>query len=1025
MDNIIDEYIYELTRAVGDGYSAIIDGVGDYNQPGTALFGVSQLSDLANKNIPYFGAVRMVDPTDSTYAATKAFRIEIPDIAKPEILINSASVAYDGQILNIKEQYLSYARDFADIYPADYIYGVVAGFPIAEAEKASSMNTVLVLADTPQYSHTLPVDNIIVATNLGFPLLAYIGNEMVTFVGTTTIVMAIDGVDTDVVVLQIDSSTPGLLTEKRKGTQVLFIYDPKPKLICGLPVAPEHQSGKNPNDFCYYPPLPKDWLPIAKMLVNVKDPNVVDDIPKIINMVIKTNCDVATTGSDGEFVFSSYANGIITTSNSIGFIDGIEVQNNDRILVKHLDGVDAPYNGIYKYVSASGCVIRATDADASVDFPPGFIANIIDGNQNGNKSFIFGSDDSTFTLDTSDVVFNLYSISMLSDPEYAIIDTVVDYPYGTSTSPIFTDDESITLSAAADAAAMSLLDLKQRMYLNDFIRAMQLYTNAVKESSTVTFAEFWAKRPFKATTYFTKGIAFDNIERFEFPDNFIKAYYDFTKEDLRHTFAIFRGDLYQSESYNTNDALQKPTNISINSYLSRSTYSLLQRGTYVYGITAVNDSFQETSALYIQTANETNSEYINEIKSSDATPDGIVYYHIYRRKNLVGEQVEYRLTSDEEIKTLVTTDSPQFAYEVTDMDAVTNSITITDVTLSDGDVITFSAGSGGLLPGGITATTLYTVDNYSNGNFTLLDDTTPVNITSSFVSPCYVNVDTNYSILNSTDRYVFKFKSDSLVNTLFGGIGIKLRLDTGVVYNATSKINVALYSDADDVNAIAIGASIYFGDIISSSNYSEYIVKFDNIELTANTVYWVGLTLDELPIDIDSNSIDLYINRFALGNTNSEFGHVAAGSYSQDDLLETYYNIYSFIDDGQTSSVTTSKRGIKLTNAIALIPRNLRVYIPDIDIASIDEDSESTNTRNEVVVTVVAKNGEHGIPKTFAITVPKDTTRNTQFVIGNADDVFDRVVDVQVQPGSINNLRISQGRINWSIYDLITVESVV
>jgi hypothetical protein len=151
------------------------------------------------------------------------------------------------------------------------------------------------------------------------------------------------------------------------------------------------------------------------------------------------------------------------------------------------------------------------------------------------------------------------------------------------------------------------------------------------------------------------------------------------------------------------------------------------------------------------------------------------------------------------------------------------------------------------------------------------------------------------------------------------------------------------------------------------------------------------------------------------------------------DSKQTSFKLFGFIDTGVVSATTTSKRGVKLTGSVSLTPSQLCVFVPDIDIPFDEQysrmetetltDTDSKNTRNEVIVTIAAKNGENGIGQTFDVTVPANTPRETSFAVGTESDVFDRVVDVQVKPGS--NLRVSQGKINWSIYDLITVETVL
>jgi hypothetical protein len=75
------------------------------------------------------------------------------------------------------------------------------------------------------------------------------------------------------------------------------------------------------------------------------------------------------------------------------------------------------------------------------------------------------------------------------------------------------------------------------------------------------------------------------------------------------------------------------------------------------------------------------------------------------------------------------------------------------------------------------------------------------------------------------------------------------------------------------------------------------------------------------------------------------------------------------------------------------------------------------------VVSVTARNGANGTPITFTETIPQGTVRNTRFVLGSANDLFDRVDDVYVTPGA-NLQRTNNGPIKWSVYDFFTVETV-
>jgi hypothetical protein len=120
-----------------------------------------------------------------------------------------------------------------------------------------------------------------------------------------------------------------------------------------------------------------------------------------------------------------------------------------------------------------------------------------------------------------------------------------------------------------------------------------------------------------------------------------------------------------------------------------------------------------------------------------------------------------------------------------------------------------------------------------------------------------------------------------------------------------------------------------------------------------------------------------------------------------------------------------------------LTSRRLSVYVPPVEITSDRgrlpsvsqsgeniESTEDTSTKNELLVMVKAKLGANGaVTQLPTITVPAGTARNTRFVIGNENDLYDRIEDVQVVPGSDLQL-MDDGTINWSVYDLITVETV-
>jgi hypothetical protein len=145
-----------------------------------------------------------------------------------------------------------------------------------------------------------------------------------------------------------------------------------------------------------------------------------------------------------------------------------------------------------------------------------------------------------------------------------------------------------------------------------------------------------------------------------------------------------------------------------------------------------------------------------------------------------------------------------------------------------------------------------------------------------------------------------------------------------------------------------------------------------------------------------------------------------------------YYKFRGYLDDVNVSGEIL-RRGIKLTNRIALEPRKLSVYVPyveDLTSSNVVFNGSTTGIattddqtiKNDLVVTVIAQNGENGEFTTLTTTVPKGTARNQRFSLGNDLQVFDRVIDAYVTPGT-DLTRINNGPILWDIYDLITIET--
>ena len=265
MADINEEFIAEYSRVIGNAHIAINDGIGSITTPGSALFELNQLSLLSSTKLPAFGVVQTGTNT--------GFNVTVDSSDPTFVKVSSGTVSYNGNLINITSQRVSIVKSFAGTYSSTYVYGMRIGFPYSEAQKtASKIYTSVLSQDAKEGDTEIYVENIESYFELGLPLTAYLGiNTYIVF----------DGYNADKTAFTIDpainsgtlsngSSVGDVIFES--GTRVNFIYEPKVKVLFGLPVS---TVSYDPNDFNYYPLMPESWLPIADILIyNPNSPEV-------------------------------------------------------------------------------------------------------------------------------------------------------------------------------------------------------------------------------------------------------------------------------------------------------------------------------------------------------------------------------------------------------------------------------------------------------------------------------------------------------------------------------------------------------------------------------------------------------------------------------------------------------------------------------------------------------------------------------------------------------------------------------
>jgi hypothetical protein len=534
----------------------------------------------------------------------------------------------------------------------------------------------------------------------------------------------------------------------------------------------------------------------------------------------------------------------------------------------------------------------------------------------------------------------------ISENEYLVRGIVEAFPAPDDEDPLFDPADANRIIRACSSAKASIRQNVSSATVSDLVAALEDFTTQVASTPSQTFNGFWSEQPFRGTSYFARGVSFGGLERPEFTMSFARAYYAMRRSDVQHTFAIFRGDLYDSvtpligEAPATVQGAHRP----MSEMVSPSNSTEIVRGSYVYGVTAVTNN-GETAPRYTSITCDSagNGPYFNSIGFSNV--EDALYYNVYRRATLVGDCNEFLLTAPGEVAGFGIYEKPNLAYS-------------SEQAVGDGLSFKFRA----------TGTRLDSL------------------------------------------RVVLR-RSGAITNAEFVRISVQ-----------------------DDVSGEPSGNPIG----------TEVLVPFSSLGTAAKG--FVARLLAELT---DAADYHVVIETTAApeggavlartASTDQENVMTRSGSeWSSDSATGELDIYYGFVDLGASGRLLT-RRGVRLTGRQSLTPRRLRIFVPPIqdvgrgfepEFERVDAEEEyvgspeDTRTRNEMIVTVTARLGDSGSPVTFVETVPQFSSRGWSKVLGTENQLFDRVSDVQVRPGSSANLRLgASNNVMWSLYDLVTVET--
>jgi hypothetical protein len=297
------------------------------------------------------------------------------------------------------------------------------------------------------------------------------------------------------------------------------------------------------------------------------------------------------------------------------------------------------------------------------------------------------------------------------------------------------------------------------------------------------------------------------------------------------------------------------------------------------------------------------------------------------------------------------------------------------------------------------------------------------------------NITPNTTVNLSTSGIAFKITPTGASEMHLGGLNFKLKATDTTLLNTTDYVTIQLYSNDPGTgkpNAALPTATfdnVTFENIlrnnsgVKSDSFKDIYLK-TNYKLLSGSSYWIVMNLNSLP---SSGNIQMHVSNSSASALYATF---AGTSWALINNITPYYKMLGFLDNGIQGTATASK-GMYLTRKVSKEPRQLRIYLPIIESFPYSgpifgpnaSTTESEITKNEMIVTITAQNGTDDPVVLPSVTIPQNTPSGTELTVGTEEQIFDRVLDVQVVPGT----NITTGALNsilWSKYDTFVVENI-
>jgi hypothetical protein len=620
-------------------------------------------------------------------------------------------------------------------------------------------------------------------------------------------------------------------------------------------------------------------------------------------------------------------------------------------------------------------------------------------------------------IDLANVTLNIDS--NYNYTQYGIINyTYVPYPNYQNPSQLFPSQNSY--NTFLNLVNNSIQSYKETQNYNFEVNLLKGFSDYTKSLTTLKFDTYWHTRPFVPTQNFEYGINYSNLQQTYFDSRFKDLWYNTFNQQLTKTLAIFRGDIYAG----TQNLQNLGVAVTVSNFLDFTNTSTLYNGSYTYAVSGVSTN-GETSLVYNTSNNYFfNSKINNFISFTTSNNYSPLYYHIY--KNLVtnGITLQQRLTSPFQVlyKPFFDNISPSYsasqnvntkytAYLIKSgissgviggVQLYGNFTNTPNAILGIQSVIVISAGQNYTNP---------TVIISGNGiGATISLTTSPLN--GSITNATIITMGSSYSQIPTLTVV------DSALSNGYGA----------VLQPIMSSLSIGLYTGSSSQplgTSIASFANLPIYQISTApAQYSFPLINNSFISLNSSVNYWAVIQMN-MPYGIATLNV---LNSSNYGG--GTFCTSANGTTWISGITTSQIGKLGFLDQGTTGTNYFSK-GVYFTNEQPPIPTKMQIFIPNMDLSSLSNGFDSvgiTSTiskpiQNSMIVNVTAFNSITGYQTTLSTIIPQYTARGSSIQLGGSSDLYDTILDVNVQP-NVPNVITQNGVIQWSIYDLFTVDTL-